>query len=121
MGFRRPITNYLLRKTIVELRKTSKANNAPVWRRVAELLERSKRRRVAVNLSKISRYVGDGEDAIVPGKVLASGDLSKPIRIVAFSFSRYALQKIKSSGGEAIFILDYIKKNPKGSRTRVII
>ncbi len=121
MSVERGITNYILRKTIVELRKASRVNNAPIWRRVAELLERSRRNRVAVNLSKISRYVRDGEVAVVPGKVLASGSLSKPVKVVAFSFSEKAVRKIRDSGGEAIFILDYLKVNPKGSRTRVIV
>ncbi len=38
------------------LRKKSREANAPIWRRVMELLERPKRRRVAVSISKINRY-----------------------------------------------------------------
>jgi large subunit ribosomal protein L18e len=121
MSVRRGLTNYSFPQNIVELRKAAKANNAPIWGRVADLLERNRRGRIAVNLSKISRYVNEGEDAIVPGKVLSLGMLSKPIKIAAFSFSMQALKKIRESGGEAIFILDYLKRNPKGSRARVII
>jgi len=114
-------TNILLRKTIRMARTVARRYNAPVWRYVAELLERSARRRVVVNLSKIDRYVAQGEVAVVPGKVLGAGNLSRPVTVVAFSFSRGALNKIKAVGGRAITILDYLNQNPKGSRIRVII
>lgn len=87
---------------------------------MAELLSRSSRRRVAVNLSKISRYAGDGEIVVVPGKVLGSGTLTKKVTIAALSFSLTALEKIKSSGGRALTIRDLLKENPSGRGVRII-
>ncbi|MEL9939800.1 MAG: 50S ribosomal protein L18e [Ignisphaera sp.] len=114
-------TNYILRKTIRELRKAARANKAAIWRYVAELLERPARRRVVVNIYKINRYTSDGDVVVVPGKVLGVGKLDHKVTIAAVSFSLVALEKVKSAGGRAVHILDLVKENPTGSRVKVII
>lgn len=114
-------TNIVLRKLIDKLYKASKENQAPAWARVAELLERPTRRRVAVNLSKINRYAREGETILVPGKVLGAGMLEKRVTIAAFSFSKTALEKIKAAGGRAITLEEALRENPKASKTRIII
>ncbi|MCE4610746.1 MAG: 50S ribosomal protein L18e [Desulfurococcales archaeon] len=113
-------TNTLLRTLISQLRKASRTYKAPVWRAVAELLERPRRRRVEVNLSKINRYAREGEMIIVPGKVLGAGKLDKKVTIAAYSFSRSAIEKIKLSGSRAMTILDALRENPRGRKTRII-
>ncbi len=114
-------TNIVIRKLIRELRKYARKYNAPIWSYVAELLERPTRKRVVVNVSKINRYLKDGEVAVVPGKVLGAGKLEKKVTIAAIAFSKTALEKIKASGGNAMFISDLIEENPKGSGVRIII
>ena len=114
-------TNIVLRKLIDELARTGKRNDARVWIRVAEILSGPTRRRPAVNLSKINRYAREGEMVIVPGKVLGAGELTKKVVIAAYAFSETALKKIKASGGEAITIAEAVRRNPKGSNTRIII
>ncbi|MCE4613345.1 MAG: 50S ribosomal protein L18e [Desulfurococcales archaeon] len=114
-------TNIIARKLIRELRKASNSNNAGAWRRVAELLEKPARQRPAVNLSKINRYVREGETAIVPGKVLGGGRLEKPLTIAALYFSRRALEKIKASGGRALTIEEALRENPRAKNTRIIV
>ncbi|MEM1610215.1 MAG: 50S ribosomal protein L18e [Sulfolobales archaeon] len=114
-------TNYVLRITIDELRKASSRNRAPIWRYVAEILSKSSRSRVAVNLSKISRYASEGEVIVVPGKVLGAGILNKRVTIAAAHFSKTAIEKIERAGSRHMHILDLIKENPKGSGVRVII
>ena len=114
-------TNIVVRKLIRELRKTSNAYGARVWDRVAELLERPTRRRVRVNVSKINRYAKPGEVVVVPGKVLGAGTLRKGVTVAAVSFSRVALEKIRSAGGTAMFLGDLLKLNPEGSSVRVIV
>ncbi|MEM0371228.1 MAG: 50S ribosomal protein L18e [Ignisphaera sp.] len=113
-------TNYIIRKTIKILRKYSKIYNAKIWRYTAELLEKPSRKRVVVNLSKINRYTNDGDVVIVPGKVLGAGSLNHRVTIAAISFSQQAIAKIKSVGGRAIHILEFLNENPKGSRVKVI-
>jgi large subunit ribosomal protein L18e len=114
-------TNYMLRMTIDELRKAASRNKAPIWKYVAEILSKSSRSRVAVNLSKISRYALEGEVIVVPGKVLGAGMLNKKVTIAAAHFSKAAIEKIERSGSRHIHILDLIKENPRGSGVRVII
>ena len=114
-------TNIILRKLVRELRKASSSNNVGAWERVAEILERPSRRRPAVNLSKINRYVREGETAIVPGKVLGGGSLEKPVTVAALYFSRKALEKIKASGGRAMTIEEALRENPRAKNTRIIV
>jgi len=114
-------TNYLVIRLARELRKAGNKNSAKVWYRVAELIMRPARKRVEVNLSKINRYTKDNEIIVVPGKVLGSGTLDKPVTVAALSFSKEAILKIKNVGGRVITINELLKENPRGNRVRVII
>jgi len=113
-------TNYFLRKVIRKLKKASRVYNAKIWEVISEKLASPSRKRVAVNLSRIERYVKDGEYALVPGKVLGAGSIKRPITIVAFSFSAQAKKKIEQAGGKCLTIEDFIDINPRGSNTRII-
>jgi len=109
-------TNIQTRKIIGDLRKSKVA----LWKRIAEELEKPTRHMVAVNISKIDKVLREGETAIVPGKVLSVGKLSKKSIISALSFSEIAKAKIAQDGGQAISIEELFKKNPKGSKVRII-
>jgi large subunit ribosomal protein L18e len=112
--------NQQLQALISELKKTSIENDVLVWKRIATVLEASTSKRPAVNLSKIDKYAKDDEIVVVPGKVLSMGILTKKITIAAYSFSQSAIEKIKVAGGKAISIYDLAKKNPKGSKVRIL-
>jgi large subunit ribosomal protein L18e len=114
-------TNYITLRLARELRKASNKYKVRIWRRVAELLLRPRRRRVEVNLSKINRYTKDGDVVIVPGKVLGAGLLTKPVTVAALAFSESSLRKIKDAGGRAITIEQLLKENPKGRNVKIII
>lgn len=114
-------TNIVARKLIRKLRRAAKSNDAPVWDRVAELLEKPAKSRSRVNISKINRYASDGEMVLVPGKVLGAGSLEKKVTVAALGFTMQALVKIKLAGGKAITLEQAIRENPKGSNTRIII
>ena len=88
--------------TIVKLKKVN-----PV---VAKELARPKRRWPAVNLKDIDMIKGD---VLIAGKVLSAGDLSEAKKIVAWSVSKKALDKIKNANGTFVFIVDEVKKNPE--------
>ena len=108
-----------MQKLIAEL-KPNTEETAAVWKRVAADLEKPTRRRKEANLSKISRVIKNGETAIVPGTVLGSGELQKPVTIAAWKFSATALEKIKKAKGTPIAIAELYRKNPKGTGTRII-
>jgi large subunit ribosomal protein L18e len=109
-------TNLQTRKLIGELRKSKVA----LWKRIAEELETPTRYIVAVNINKIYKTLREGETALVPGKVLSVGRLTKKSTISALGFSEIAKAKIEQDGGHAISILDLFKKNPKGNNVRII-
>jgi len=109
-------TSYIVRRTVSELSRTG----SRAWRAVAEALEKPSRRRVAVNLSRINRVAGEGEMIVVPGKVLGAGRIEKRLTIAALAFSMGALRKIREAGGEAITLMEAAKRNPSGSRVRIV-
>lgn len=112
--------NRQLIDTIQALEKASRESGAALWRALAEELDTSKRRRVAVNLSSIDRFAGEGDVVAVPGKVLAAGGLSKSVRVAAFSFSEGALEKIRAAGGEAMGLTELLEAGVEPSRIRIM-
>ncbi len=113
-------TNILVRKTIRELRKAANRNKAPIWDTIADLLEKPRRKRIAVNISRINRYTKSGDTVVVPGKVLGAGILNHPVNVAAIAFSKKALEKIRAVGGRAMHILELIEENPRGSNVKII-
>ena len=108
------ISKQLLRKTnhtLVETILNSKKNKN--WLPVADVLSSSRKNMPQINLDKIK------EDVVVPGKVLSLGDAGKN-KIVAFSFSEKAKEKISKAGGKAIGILEEIKSNPEMKGLKVL-
>lgn len=102
------------------LRKQSRENNVRIWKDVAERLAKPRRKRIAVNVSRLNRYTEKKETVVVPGKVIGTGKIDHPITVAAFSFSEKAKEKIKVSRGKTISLLQLIKKNPKGSNVKII-
>lgn len=96
------IENQELIDTINLLKKDKRA----FWKAVAKILERPKRKRVAVNIGKINKLADDGKIVIIPGKVLSTGELTKKVVIAAFSYSKRAKEIIEKSGNRAITIKD---------------
>jgi large subunit ribosomal protein L18e len=113
-------TNPELIELIRFLKKQSKENKVEIWRDIAERLAKPRRKRVAVNLSRLNRHTHKSETVVVPGKVLGTGDISHPITVTAFAFSEKAKVKMKAAKGKFLSFPELIKKNPKGSNVRII-
>ncbi|MEZ0393950.1 MAG: 50S ribosomal protein L18e [Desulfurococcaceae archaeon] len=113
-------TNVLRRRLVDSLLKAARENSAPIWGKVAEELAKPRRRRRAVNISRINRYTKPGDVVVVPGKVLGSGVLDHAVTVAAFSFSKSALETIRRAGGRAMSIEALVKENPKGAGVKVI-
>ena len=113
-------TNIVLRKTVRTLRKYAKDNDAPIWRTVAEALEKPTRKRITVNVSKINRHTNEGDVVVVPGKVLGAGRIDHAVTVAALSFSEQAIRKIKEAGGRVLNILELVEENKKGSNIKII-
>jgi large subunit ribosomal protein L18e len=113
-------TNPILLKLIHELKKQSNEKEIHIWKDIALRLEKSSRNWPEVNLDRISRYTQEKETALIPGKVLSTGNLTKKITIAAWSFSERSQEKIKKAGGKYISIEDLMKNNPKGENIRIL-
>lgn len=113
-------TNPELLSIVRLLRKKSSETGANVWRDVAKRLSTSRRRRVAVNLSRLNRYTKAKETVIVPGKVLGAGRLDHPINVAAFTFSEQAKTKILKAKGKCLSVQELVKKNPKGTNVKIM-
>ena len=113
-------TNPELRELIRFLKKQSRENNTNVWRDIAERLAKPKRKRIAVNISHLNRSTQRNEVVVVPGKILGTGEMGHPITVAAFAFSEKAKERIKARRGKCLSFSDLIKKNPKGSKVRII-
>ena len=70
---------------------------AGLWKRVLKLSEVPTRRRRGVNLYQIDKYSKEGDNIIVPGKVLGDGRMTHKISITAMEYSAKALSNLKSS------------------------
>ncbi len=105
---------------IDKLKAKERETGAAVWRDIAKRLEKPKRNWAETNLSKLERYAEEGDVIIVPGKVLAAGDLSKKITVAAYSFSSAARSAIVATGGKAIEIEQLMDENPNGSKVKIM-
>jgi len=114
-------TNPYLRKLIEELKKKSLELKAPIWKVVAEKLNNPRRGKIEVNLVRIERNAGRGETIVVPGVVLGSGEITKPVSVAAWKFSPVAEEKIKKAKGNILTIEELVKENPKGSGVKILV
>lgn len=104
---------------IQTLKRTSIEHQAPLWKRIAEDLEKPTRQRRIVNVFKLEAYAQDGDVVIVPGKVLGEGNLTKRITVCALSFSDEAKAKISKSG-KIMTISELLKSNPKAAKVKIL-
>jgi len=113
-------TSDVVRTTIEELRLVSRAKGAPVWRTVADRLERPLRNWAEVNLDKASASLKEGELGVVPGRVLGGGSARRGLQIAAFGFSKGAREKLLAAGGRAMSLTEAADSNPKGTNVRIL-
>jgi len=114
-------TNTVLKKLIEDIREKGYKENIPFMIEIAKKLETSSRIRPEVNLTKLNKVCKENETVIVPGKILSSGNLKKPLTVVASSFSMTSIEKIQKAGGKAMSIRELIEVNPKGTSVRIVI
>lgn len=110
-------TNVHMRTLINKLQKSKSA----AWKDVADRLNSARRKRAEVNIASISRHAKDGETIVVPGIVMAAGELDKAVTVAAWRFSAAAVEKIKKAKGSTMTIEELLKKNPEGSKIRIMV
>ena len=109
-------------KLVVSLEKTARKTKKALWEDLAERLQSPRRNKVAVNLEKLNRIASTakGKTLLIPGKVLAQGELNEKTIIVAISASEEAKKKIKAKG-EFITLKEFVEKGAKADLSKVII
>ncbi|MCI4363870.1 MAG: 50S ribosomal protein L18e [Thermoplasmata archaeon] len=109
-----------LRRTLIELRKAARSHNAPLWRAVAERLDRPRHAVLPVNVGHLERLAHEKEMVVVAGKVLAEGSITKPVVVAAYRFSESARTKVKAAGGETMTIHELMHAHPDGKGVRLL-
>ena len=112
-------SNPVLVATISDL-KAAGREGAPVWRDIALRLEKPSRNWAQVNISKVDAYARDGENVIVPGKLLGAGELGRAVTVIAFNASSSAKAKIAAAGGKVLTLQEGAKAFPKGEKCRIL-
>jgi large subunit ribosomal protein L18e len=113
-------TNPILISLIQDLKKKAFENEAPIWKDIALRLEKPSRNWPEVNLERINKYIRENETALIPGKVLSPGKLTKKVSIAAWSFSDKSKEKITKAGGKTLSIQELVNNNPKGKDIRIL-
>lgn len=103
-------TDENLRKAVVRLRRTKEKALIDVARR----LMMGRRSKKPVNVSRLEKAGKKESTLIVPGKVLGTGSISKPVKVYAWSYSKEAREKIKRAGGQALSMNELAKDKAKG-------
>ena len=82
--------------TLKILKKASKDNDAPIWAKVADFVQKSRKNQKIINLKKIDETTEDGNAIIITGKVLGTGNISHKISVSSFQFQILQQRKLKN-------------------------
>ena len=93
----------------------------PAWIKVSDIISRPRRKKIALNLDEISLQCKDGENVLIPGKVLGTGSINKKIKIIALDFSESAREKLNKSKIEIFHIDEEMKKNPNAKNIKILM
>jgi large subunit ribosomal protein L18e len=114
-------TNPHLVDTVLALREAARENEAPVWRTVAEQLEKPNRVHPDVNVGEIHRVAeDDAELIVVPGKVLGGGYFDREVTVAGWKFTGSTEDKIEDAGGRAIRLDEAIDEFAAGENAQVV-
>ncbi|MDO8538617.1 MAG: 50S ribosomal protein L18e [archaeon] len=115
-------TKLSTRKLIRELEQKAKSSKQKIWAEIARILSKPSRNRAKINLFKLDKLSQrfDGKTFLIVGKVLATGDLTKKINIVALNYSGNAKQKIHAMKGNAMTLNEIVHKEIKPSEVMIV-
>ncbi len=93
------------------LSKAAASTNSPkLWKRVHHLLNVPARKRASVNLYKINKYTKEGDNVVVPGKVLSVGSMDHKVNIAALEYSSKAAELLNGANCSITSIADMVGK-----------
>jgi large subunit ribosomal protein L18e len=106
-------------RTLIALRKAAREHHAPIWGAVAERLARPRHQITPVNVGHLARTAPAQSTVVVPGKLLAGGEIAAPLTVAAYRFSPAARSKILAAGGTTLTIAELLKSHPGGGGIRI--
>ena len=87
-----------------------KSKSSKVAKRILKLTSLPKRRRVTVNLEKLNMYANADENIVVPGKILAKGNVDKAFHLAAVDWSDSSEKKLKHAGCKLVSLEEMLKR-----------
>lgn len=109
----------LLKDLIVKMENRGRDENKPFWQALAKKLNRPRRKAYEVNVFSLQKHAGK-ETVVVPGYVIGTGDISKPVTVAALKFSATADEKIKKAGGKTLGIEDFFESKPSLKAVKIM-
>lgn len=98
---------------------SQKGLEQPIWKAVAKGLNRPRQKAYTATLLRLSKYA-DNRTVVVPGSVLGTGEVTRPLTVAALRFSRTAREKIQKAGGSCLSIEELVQKNPAGTNVKIM-
>jgi large subunit ribosomal protein L18e len=93
-----------LKKLIEDFNR--KGHQKGVWKALAEGMNRPRRNQYEADVGRLDKFAKAKETIVVPGVVLAKGEISKPLNVAAIRFSGTARAKIEKAGGKCMDIAE---------------
>ena len=112
--------NPVLAGLIGKLDEKGSQEKVPFWAALAKKLNRPRRKGYEVNLFKLEKNVDGKGTVVVPGTVLGSGDITKPVTVAALRFSGKAEEKIRKAGGHAMSLERFMEETKTVKGVKII-
>jgi len=109
-------------KLVASLEKLGRKTKVPIWGDLAYRIDRPSRQNVVVNLVELNKWAKKfkGKTLVVPGKILAKGELTEKVKIVAVKASAKAIE-LASKHGEIILMKDFVANAEKVKVSDLVI
>jgi len=110
------------KELVRELRKASRERKEKIWKDIASRLSKPSRQMARVNIGKISKMAAKnkGKTLVVPGKVLASGELETEAIVSALAFSDKAREKLARKG-KTMTIRELVESGEKAEKMVIVL
>ena len=107
---------------IVDLEKYSKKSGKKIWKTIAKTIGKSTRNRPVVNIYHLNKLAKKQKDKtfIVPGKILATGDVESKIEVACLNYSEKAKEKIEKQKGKILTLKELIEEKPKADKMVIV-
>jgi large subunit ribosomal protein L18e len=110
-------------KLIASLEKAGRKTKKAIWSDLATRMSGIRRGKTTVNVDELNVLAEKfkGKTIIVPGKILARGELTQKVNVSAASISSTALAKIQELKGSYIPLVDLAEKAEKLKANELVI